>query len=361
MTHSRACLRPFLPVFGLLIGILALVALTAPEASAGDLTSGAPSVQATYQSQRIAAAPVASRTTTRRRTSVAEPRTATQLAAMQGLSYSDHRSFVLLEGASLRIRLYPGKRNVVIAGREYQVKDRIVRNRNELQLTGRVSRFLMSRISQYRAQKHRPRPAPRPRQPLPALPPLPERRPFVAPKPTPVAITPVARPPAARARAAQSQAGWAPRVSERDWKWIVLHHSDTETGDLAKFDDYHRNVKHWENGCGYHFVVGNGTLSGDGAVEVGPRWVRQIQGAHAKVPGNRYNERGVGICLVGEFNDGAGRPSSAQMDELVNLVRWLKARYGIQDANIHGHCDCCSTCCPGKNFPWAQFRRRIAE
>ncbi len=31
----------------------------------------------------------------------------------------------------------------------------------------------------------------------------------------------------------------------------------------------------------------------------------------------------------------------------------------VVDADIRGHCDCCSTCCPGKNFPWSELRRRI--
>ena len=39
----------------------------------------------------------------------------------------------------------------------------------------------------------------------------------------------------------------------------------------------------------------------------------------------------------------------------------FKQRYRIDDADIIGHCDACSTCCPGRNFPWAEFRRRISE
>ena len=154
---------------------------------------------------------------------------------------------------------------------------------------------------------------------------------------------------------------WVPPTTERKWRWIVIHHSDDLRGNVAKYDDYHRNEKRWEHGCGYHFVIGNGTLSGDGEVEVGPRWPRQLHGAHAKTPDNRFNDFGVGICLVGKFNDGAGRPSRAQMDSLVRLVRWLQARYDIDVDRVHGHCDCCVTDCPGKNFPWAELKRRIAR
>jgi N-acetyl-anhydromuramyl-L-alanine amidase AmpD len=154
---------------------------------------------------------------------------------------------------------------------------------------------------------------------------------------------------------------WVPPTTERQWKWIVLHHSDDDSGSVAKYDRYHRYTKHWEHGCGYHFVIGNGTETRDGEVEMGPRWSQQLHGAHAKTPDNRYNEHGVGICLVGDFHHGSGRPSEAQMDSLVQLTRWLMARYDIPEANVQGHCDCCKTNCPGRNFPWADFRRRLVR
>ena len=300
---------------------------------------------------------------TRRVVRRAEPRTATELAAIQGLSYSDMRTHVLLQGATLRVRLYPGTNRVVVGGREYTVKDRVTRSGSAILLTSRVSRFLQSRIYQYRAEEAREKKrlvvAPTRLEPLP---PLPVRKPIVRKVPK-VDVTPAARPPQPRPAQVAARAGrdWEPRTNARNWKWIVLHHSDDESGDMAKYHAYHLNEKGWENGCGYHFVIGNGSLSGDGEVEVGPRWPVQLQGAHCKVPGNRYNEHGVGICLVGDFEQGTGRPSAAQLDALVNLVRWLKQRYGIADDHIMGHCDACSTCCPGKNFPWAEFRRRIAN
>ncbi len=160
-----------------------------------------------------------------------------------------------------------------------------------------------------------------------------------------------------------SSSTWAPpsSVKERKWRWIVLHHSDDTSGNAAKYHKTHLEDNGWENGLGYHFVIGNGSLSGDGEVEVGPRWVRQIQGAHAKVPGNRYNEYGVGICLVGDFDEGDAEPTSKQFAAMVSLCKWLAKRYGISPRDIIGHCDCCNTACPGKNFPWAKFRAAVAR
>ena len=37
-----------------------------------------------------------------------------------------------------------------------------------------------------------------------------------------------------------------------------------------------------QNGLAYHFLIGNGIDSGDGEVEIGPRWKRQLLGGHVK-------------------------------------------------------------------------------
>ncbi|MFQ5589758.1 MAG: peptidoglycan-binding protein, partial [Phycisphaerae bacterium] len=57
------------------------------------------------------------------------------------------------------------------------------------------------------------------------------------------------------------------RISPR-WTTIVIHHSATETGGASLFDRFHRK-RGWD-GLGYHFVIGNGTDTPDGLIEVGP-------------------------------------------------------------------------------------------
>jgi hypothetical protein len=353
MTHPLARLCTL--SCGALVAAAALLVGSGSAYADGPGSASRAYAPASAAPRRVASAPTRQRSVVVRS---AEPRTAVQLAAMQGLTYTDARTYVVLSGATLRVRLYPGTSTVVIGGREYELKDRITRSGSDIQLTSRVSRFLQTRISQYRSEESsRNRVVVRPKyEPLPPLPvrvPLVSKTPKLDLEPAPV------QPRRAEKRAASSGRGWVPGVKEREWKWVIIHHSDTESGDLAKYDDYHRNVKRWENGCGYHFVIGNGTLSGDGQVAVGPRWQAQLQGAHAKVPGNRYNEQGVGICLVGDFDKGTGRPSPAQVESLVHLLHWLSNRYDIDPADIKGHCDCCSTCCPGKNFPWDEVRRRL--
>jgi len=106
------------------------------------------------------------------------------------------------------------------------------------------------------------------------------------------------------------------RGSVRDWKYVVVHHSASDSGSAAEFDKYHREQRGWENGLGYHFVIGNGSGSHDGKIEIGNRWKRQIDGAHAGV--KKYNHYGIGICLVGNFNK--TYPTQAQMSSLSVVV-----------------------------------------
>lgn len=141
----------------------------------------------------------------------------------------------------------------------------------------------------------------------------------------------------------------------RDWKYIVIHHSAGPSGNAEIFDRAHK-ARGWE-GVGYDFVIGNGHGLADGDVEVTFRWEQQIQGAHAGV--YEFNQRGIGICLVGDFN--ASVPTARQMDSLVSLIHYLQGRTQIPTSNIRGHRDVKSTDCPGRNFPWYEMLALLAE
>jgi N-acetyl-anhydromuramyl-L-alanine amidase AmpD len=149
---------------------------------------------------------------------------------------------------------------------------------------------------------------------------------------------------------------WIPKVSERQWQFIVIHHSATPTGNAAEFDKMHRD-KGWDE-LGYHFVIGNGTGSRDGEVEIGPRWVKQKHGAHCKVTGHpEYNDVGIGICLVGNFD--VTHPTEAQMASLARLVKFLMKRYNVPRGSVYGHGQLKPTDCPGRNFDYSDLWRRV--
>jgi hypothetical protein len=188
----------------------------------------------------------------------------------------------------------------------------------------------------------------------------------VAPQPAAGAGKPVsADPPAAKAVAAglaAPVADWDHHVCDNGWRYIIVHHSDSVRGDAAIFDREHK-ARGWD-GLGYHFVIGNGSDSRDGQVEVGFRWRNQEHGAHCKTNDNRFNDFGIGICLVGNFQ--SGHPTAAQMASLTSLVSYLAAKYHIPAANILGHREAVAmmhegrgTECPGRNFDMDAFRQVI--
>ncbi|MBU1864210.1 MAG: N-acetylmuramoyl-L-alanine amidase [Candidatus Omnitrophica bacterium] len=147
-----------------------------------------------------------------------------------------------------------------------------------------------------------------------------------------------------------------PLYPSRKWRYIIIHHSATDSGNALAFDQAHSR-KGW-SGLGYHFVIDNGTAGKEnGQIEVSPRWIKQQDGAHCKAL--NMNTMGIGICLVGDFTDTA--ISSKQMDSLVFLVNYLCRYYGIRKKNIlrHGHVPEANTECPGKRFPWEQFKTKL--
>lgn len=148
---------------------------------------------------------------------------------------------------------------------------------------------------------------------------------------------------------------WKPKVKERRWKYIVLHHTATSQGSVASIHRAHSQRldsrgKPWR-GIGYHFVIGNGHGMEDGRIEQTFRWVDQIEGAHA---GNaNYNNWGIGICLVGNFDK--TKPTPRQLDALTTLLIALKENYGIDSKHVLAHKTVKSTHCPGRYFPLHLF------
>jgi hypothetical protein len=164
---------------------------------------------------------------------------------------------------------------------------------------------------------------------------------------------PAAPMPSPMAAAPSGPRDWTPKVPARPWKWIVVHHSASPSGSMAIFDREHK-AKGWD-GVGYHFVIGNGTNSGDGQVEVTARWPVQKWGAHAKTLDNRYNEYGIGICMVGNFDN--VRPTAKQLASLTRLVAYLMQTYHVPADSVVGHRDTKPTDCPGRFVNVAAIRQ----
>lgn len=141
------------------------------------------------------------------------------------------------------------------------------------------------------------------------------------------------------------------------WTHIVIHHTATDEGSAYSIDGAHQQ-RGWENGMGYHFLIDNGTRGKTiGQIEVGPRWLKQMQGAHVKV--GQWNQKSIGIAVVGNYSE--DRIDERIFESLLFLTYTLKNYYHIPDQNIVGHRDVpdAATECPGKFFPWNDFKRRL--
>ncbi|WP_170161580.1 N-acetylmuramoyl-L-alanine amidase [Desulfosoma caldarium] len=150
-----------------------------------------------------------------------------------------------------------------------------------------------------------------------------------------------------------------PLYPNRCWQYIVVHHTATDIGKATLIHYNHQNRGFW-NGLGYHFLIDNGTLGkGDGQIEVSPRWIKQQKGAHCVAGG--MNDVGIGVALVGNFNERP--PTPKQMQSLARLIRQLAHYYGIPPKNVLGHGDVpgANTDCPGKRFPWGELQRLLSS
>ena len=137
------------------------------------------------------------------------------------------------------------------------------------------------------------------------------------------------------------------------WQYIVIHHSGVDTGTVKAMDQYHRDVRHMENGLAYDFVIGNGSGMGDGEIAVGRRWTQQLDGGH--LASEAQNKVALGICLVGNFDE--RRPTPRELDSLRALVEGLMVRCKLTPRAVktHQQINIVHTRCPGAKFPIQSF------
>ena len=128
-------------------------------------------------------------------------------------------------------------------------------------------------------------------------------------------------------------------------KRIIIHHS--ASGDVSASTIHGWHLGQGWLGIGYQFVIRAG-----GTVERGR--VEWSIGSHSGPGGNGDS---IGICLAGNFE--TGKPTEAQLAALVELIQYLRGKYG--DLFVIGHKDVMATACPGKHFPWVELQKRLEE
>lgn len=171
--------------------------------------------------------------------------------------------------------------------------------------------------------------------------------------------TDIPLPPPPPPKTVACEAGWVAAGGPK-WTYIIVHHSSENRGNADMYDRAHRR-RGWDE-LGYHFVITNGHGGIDGTVEVGPRWKAQKHGAHVRISpddDNYWNRFGIGICLVGNFNNSL--PTERQMQSTARLIAYLQQQYNIPDSHILGHNQVpgAKTDCPGRLYPYSEIARRV--
>lgn len=144
--------------------------------------------------------------------------------------------------------------------------------------------------------------------------------------------------------------------SPRPWQVIVVHDSGSATGSYESLE--RRHTAAGREGCGYHFVLNNGTVEPDGSIQTGYRWRYQQPGDFFDAEAGRDFSRRfetIGICLIG--NGDVSAPTDAQQRELERLISKLRARFDIPADRVF-----VDTGTPGISglFPHRAFRERLA-
>ena len=149
---------------------------------------------------------------------------------------------------------------------------------------------------------------------------------------------------------------------QRRWKYIVIHHSAGDYGNLEFLQQVHRERQKGDpiDAIPYHYIIGNGNGMEMGKVVAGWRTQYDIWGMHVSARNIDRNFRGIGICLIGNFE--YHKVPGKQYLALVELTKTLMRTYDIKLENINGHGLIAgeATKCPGKNFPIKQFLEDIS-
>lgn len=131
--------------------------------------------------------------------------------------------------------------------------------------------------------------------------------------------------------------------SRPEWRRIVLHGSGSHSGNAELLATSVRRRFPALSAPAYHFVIGNGSYSGDGEIELGPRWREQRPSTSFDLPD--LNLSSVSVCMIGQFQETG--PTRRQWLALDELVTYLKAQLGGLVLVSHQEMESTAIGCPG--------------
>jgi len=146
--------------------------------------------------------------------------------------------------------------------------------------------------------------------------------------------------------------------------YIVIHHSltaDSGTVSWGAIRKYHMEVENWKD-IGYHFGIED--INGRHEILIGR--MPDMPGAHCSAA--RMNDRGIGICIVGNFD--LVDPLGEALQQARAVCRFLIRLYAIPRERVIGHREAGLLAgldwrrgefksCPGKLFDMNSFRATL--
>jgi N-acetyl-anhydromuramyl-L-alanine amidase AmpD len=161
-------------------------------------------------------------------------------------------------------------------------------------------------------------------------------------------------------------------MTNKAWRYIVIHHSFTEDGKLLNnfkaIENYHTSyryndniiskqkadklmaqgkyiIKPWRK-IGYHYVI----EYDNNILVTKPGRLLDESGAHCQ----GLNGQAIGVCVIGNFD--VKEPDDAQYEMLVNKTIELMKQFNIPIGNIRPHSYFAPwKSCPGHKFNWTKF------
>jgi N-acetylmuramoyl-L-alanine amidase len=152
-------------------------------------------------------------------------------------------------------------------------------------------------------------------------------------------------------------------TSMHPWRYIVIHHSASRSGNAQIIDREHVINRGWD-GIGYHFVIGNGSDMPMGRIEATFRWRLQQHGAHAGAQPEQkpYNSDGIGICVIGHYER---QPLDPYVEKrLVELcAQLIDHTPTLSVSRLIGHRDVPGkkTACPGQGVDLERVRYLVRQ
>jgi N-acetylmuramoyl-L-alanine amidase len=144
---------------------------------------------------------------------------------------------------------------------------------------------------------------------------------------------------------------------EKRWRYIVVHHTASNIGNLEYFRRVHMEQRGWSD-IAYHFVINNGTANtAMGEIEESSLWKNRLPNFSTRI--TYINFFGIAVVMVGNFE--THEPPPLQREALINLLTNLSRKYNIPPERIVGHREVSPTACPGKFLNMVKVREDVAR